>query len=221
MALASQPVGDIKRDFTPQALPHFDFGAELTVDIPAGINISVLGRYEVAGRPVTSSKTMEFITALAAAGGSMSRDGLHHRIYERDVSASTLPTLAYRARRLGIDVRYEPLGRRYVLGKPVTVDALKVLGLLKAGRPTDALVLYHGPCLPECDSPFALSLRQTLEDQLVRAVLDSGDQELVKAASRMIDHWELAEPTAAGDDPFSAVLSDSYLRSMGMSSGGR
>ncbi|MCC3776355.1 hypothetical protein [Streptomyces sp. UNOB3_S3] len=190
----------------------------MTVDIPARLRVSVLGRYEVAGRPVTSSKTMEFITALAVAGGSMSRDGLHHRIYERDVSASTLPTLAYRARKLGVDVRYDAPVRRYVLPGPVMVDALLVLGLLKAGRVRGALTLYHGPCLPECDSPFAVSLRQTLEDQLVRCVLDSGDQELIKAASRLIDRWELAEPTAAGDDPFSAVLSGSYLRSIGLAS---
>ncbi|WP_079176689.1 MULTISPECIES: hypothetical protein [Streptomyces] len=166
---------------------------------------------------MTGSKTIEFITALAAAGGAMSRDGLHHRIYERDVSTSTLPTLAYRARKLGIAVRYQTLGRRYVLDGPVAVDALTVLALVKARRPADALLLYQGPCLPDCDSPFAVSLRQTVEDRLVRAVLDSGDQELVRATSRLIDHWELAEPAATGDDPFSAVLSDSYLRSMGLS----
>lgn len=205
----------------PPALPHFDFGAQLRVTIPAGLQVCVLGRYEVDGRLVTSSKTMEFVTALAAAGGSMSRDGLHHRIYERDVSTSTLPTLAYRARKLGIVVRYEASARRYVLPEPVTVDALTVLALVKAGRPADALILYQGPCLPECDSPFAISLRHTIEDRLVRSVLDSGDQELIKVTSRMIDHWELAEPAATGDDPLSAVLSDSYLRSIGVSPVGK
>lgn len=203
----------------PAHPPHFDLDAQLSVNIPAGLRVSILGRCEVNGHRVTHSKAMEFITVLAAAGGSMSRDGLHHRIYERDISVSTLPTLAYRARRLGISVRYEALGRRYSLAESVTVDALEVLRLLKEGKAADALILYRGPCLPESDSPFVVSLRQTIEDKLVRAVLDSGDQELIKAASRMIDHWELAEPAAVGDDPFSAVLSDAYLRSMGLSFG--
>ncbi|UQA94460.1 hypothetical protein [Streptomyces halobius] len=220
MALAGH-VGCESEGFAPPEVPHFDFDAQLAADVPSGTKINVLGRFAVDGKPVASSKTMEFVTALASAGGSMSRDGLHHRIYERDVSASTLPTLAYRARKLGIDVRYETLGRRYVLTQSVSVDALMVLGLLKAGKPAEALILYQGPCLPECDSPFAVSLRQKLESQLVRSVLDSGDQDLIRAASRLIDHWELAEPAAAGDDPLSAVLSHSYLRSMGLSPAGQ
>lgn len=219
---SSRQVAYIEKVFSASpALPHFDFDAQLRVDLPAGSQISVLGRFEVDGRPVTSSRTMEFITALAAAGGSMSRDGLHHRMYERDVSASTLPTLAYRARKLGIAVHYVAPGRRYVLPEPVAVDALTALALVEAGRPADALLLYQGPCLPECDSPFAVSLRHKVEDRLVRAVLDSGDQELIRVTSRLIDHWELAEPAVTGDDPCSAVLSDSYLRSLGLPPAGR
>lgn len=194
----------------------FDLRARPVASISPVPQLNVLGRCSVNGKAVKSTKALEFIVALATSGGSMSKDGVLNRIYERDVCQSAIPTLAYRARKLGIEVDYEAADSRYVLRRPVRIDVLDVLTYAKAGRPRDALCLYGGRCLPGSDSPFADALRATVEGHVVRSVLDSGDEALISLASRMIDNYELAERAMANtDEPFAAVLSSSYYNAAG------
>jgi hypothetical protein len=202
----------------------FDSDSDLRLDsgVQAASRIRILGGCVIDGTSVKNTKTMEFVVALAVSGGSMSKSGLLNRIYEADVSQSTLPTLAYRVRKLGIDVGYDPRGCRYILKSPVIVDALTVIDLVKAGRPRDALRLYRGPCLPGSDSPFAGALRHIVEAHVVRSVLDSEDDELIVLASGLIDNWELAERAAANtQDPCAAILSCAYLHGAGLISAGQ
>lgn len=194
----------------------FDMRARPVVAISSPPQVNVLGRCSVNGKAVKSTKVLEFIVALAMSGGSMSKDGMLNRIYERDVCQSAIPTLAYRARKLGIEVDYEALGSRYTLRRKVSIDVLDVITYAKAGRPRDALCLYGGQCFPGSDGPFADALRATAEGYVVRAVLDSGDESLISMASRKIDNYELAERAMTNtDEPFAAVLSSSYYNAAG------
>lgn len=195
---------------------HFDLPAGLPEPPASTFRIRILGQCAVNGTPVRASTTLEFVVALATSGGAMSKDGLLNRMYERDVSDSTVPTLAYRARKLGLRIEYEAGSCRYRLGQRVSIDALDVIGLARAGRPRDALLLYGGRCLPGSESPFATALRAGVEREVVAAVLASGDATLISLASRLIDHYELAESAAANtDEPAAMILSASYLSAAG------
>ena len=174
--------------------------------------LCILGRTTVDGRPVKNVKPLELVAVLAVAGGTMSRDGVLNRLYECEASASTVPTLAYRARKLGLAIEYDAYGRRYRLARPVSLDALDVLRLARAGRPQEALCLYAGECLPTSTSPFALALRLELESALVRAILAVDDDDLVSMGCQLLDNQELAQAAMSRrGEPIATVLSHSFL----------
>jgi hypothetical protein len=181
-----------------------------------GPRIEILGTCSVDGIPVRTVRAIEFVTALAIAGGRMRREALRDRVYERDVADSTLPTLAYRARRLGLDVRYERDRRQFRLVATPEIDALVVLDLIGAGRIDEALGRYGGPCLPTSCSPLAEALRFSIESRLAAGVARTGDHALIERAARRIDCWSLAEHAMRGPDGAAAVLGRSYLQSSGL-----
>lgn len=181
--------------------------------------IGILGSCTINGRSVGCIKVVELVTALAVAGGRMHRTPLQRRLYEQDIAESTLPTLAYRARRLGIDVRFDRGGRQFRLYPVPEIDALHVFALVRSQKVAEALALYRGPCLPTSHSPIAEALRYSLESCLADAVIRSADRKLIRSAARRIETWSFAEHTLRGDDPISMVLGHSYLGGYGLLSG--
>ncbi len=177
------------------------------------MRIEIIGGCRVDGTPLGSVKPIELAVTLALAGGQMNRDSLRLRLYEQEIAESTLPTIAYRARRLGIDVGYEQDCQRFSLRSIPDIDVLHVYSLLEAHRITEALDLYHGPCLPTSSSPIAEALRHSLEARLTYEVVRTGDQELIRSASARIDECSLAEPAMRGDHLPAAVLGRAYLNS--------
>ena len=190
----------------------FDVAATAPPRADSIFSINVLGRTLVEGRPVRCIKPIEFIVALALAGGRMSRDAVLGRIYEYEACQSAVPTLSYRARKMGVQVDFDSMSQCYTLRTPVRVDALEVIKLARRKQARQALWLYGGPCLASSTSPLASALRLTVENEIVRAVLDSRDVELMSRASRYIDHSELAQHcTEVDSEPLAKVLGRSYL----------
>lgn len=194
----------------------FDIAAPAPLPTPP-IRINVLGPLLVQGQRVRSVKPLEFLVALALAGGRMARDALIGRIYEYEACPSAVPTLCYRARKLGVAIDFDSTSQCYELLSPVRIDVLEVLKLARRRQAREALWLYGGPCLASSSSPFATALRQTVENEVVKAVLHSGDDELASRACRYIDHSELAEHSSRlQDEPAATVLGRSYLSAINL-----
>lgn len=179
---------------------------------PGATTLRIMGMTRIDETPVRHTKPIEFVTALALAGGRMTRDALERRIYLSTSSDSAIPTLCYRARKLGIAVTFDPGSRLYTLATPVVIDALRILSLLQSGDIDSALDLWHGPCLPASDTPLANALRLNLERAVVDAVLGAEDPVLLRRAAVVVDSLELAEAAVRdGCDPLTAILSDSFV----------
>ena len=182
-----------------------------SVDNDTGVrSIRIMGDSQVDGAAVRSFRPLEFITALELAGGAMSKEGLERRLFADIASTSAVPTQCYRARRLGFEISYESVSRRYLLHSAVRIDALRIVRLLKAGDVRAALCLWSGQCLANSTSPLAASIRTQLESALVDSVVASDDNDVAQAAMRVTDSSLLASRCAVGvDDPFAQILSES------------
>jgi len=179
--------------------------------------VRLLGQPMIDIRAVRSTKPLELVAALLLAGGRYSRDGLIAGIYGGEASESALPTLAYRARLLGIPVVYESFSGYYSVEEPVSFDVMDVLRLTAAGRVADALCLYRGPFLPRSGSPFAATLRRQVDDCLASAALATKDDVVIECAARTVLHPLLAESARRSQpDVASRVLGSSYLRGIGV-----
>lgn len=189
---------------------------------PAALHVPevrLLGRPSVNGEAVRSTKPLELVAAIVLAGGRYSRDGLVSGIYGGEASDSALPTLAYRARLLGIPVEYDTFTGCYSVASAVSLDVIDVLRLASAGRVSDALCLYGGPFLPRSGSPFAATLRAEVDESIATAALATGDTAVIETASRTVLHPALAEAVRrCRPDIASSVLGASYLRGIGLAS---
>ncbi|WP_116246389.1 hypothetical protein [Nocardiopsis sp. FIRDI 009] len=174
--------------------------------------VQTLGCCRVDGAPVKHGRALELVAVLALSNGSAPRDWLLTSLFEGDPAPSSLPTLALRARKMGIDVRYDRDRAVYHLEGTVRCDVAEVLGLLEEGRLAEALTLYGGPFLSRSYSPFAVQTRDHVEQRIVRVAIDSGDIQLIEAADRLVKHPELGEELVRrGGDKVSAALSRSWL----------
>lgn len=201
------PAGGTNRSIAARSLPPPAVDATATATA-----IRIMGVLRIDEVAVRHTKPLEFVTALALAGGRMTRNALARRIYLSTSSDSAVPTLCYRARKLGIGIRFDPSSRVYSLTTPVVVDALRILDLLRVGDIASALDLWHGDCLPTSDTPLANALRRNLERAMVDAVLACDGPDLLRRAARALDSLELAEAASrAGGDPLTAILSDSFV----------
>src|SRR5690606_33321179 len=114
-------------------------------DAPARRRVDVLGGCRIDGVPVSSARAVELVVALAVSGGSAPRDWLLSVLFDADPAPSSLPTLALRARTLGLTVEYRPDRHSYALMTPVECDLAEFFKEMKSGDPRRALSLYHGP----------------------------------------------------------------------------
>ncbi|USY19927.1 hypothetical protein NE857_32680 [Nocardiopsis exhalans] len=174
--------------------------------------VQTLGGCRVDGVPVRYGRALELVAVLVLSHGTAPRDWLLSTLFEGDPAPSSLPTLALRARKLGLDVRYDRDRRFYHLEGRVRCDVAELLSRLEEGRLKEALELYRGPFLTKSHSPFAAQTRDHVDQRIVRAAIDSGDVALMEAADRIVKHPELSqELVRRGGDQISASLGRSWL----------
>ena len=99
--------------------------------------------------------------------------------------------------------------RPYRLTVPVVADHLEVLDHVHAGRLAAAVEAFAGQMLPESEAPMVREHALFLEEALRRAVIASGDPDLLFAlGGRLPWDLELHERTLtrlADDDPRAAI----------------
>ena len=87
--------------------------------------------------------------------------------------------------------------RPYRLGVEVKADFVQMLLCLREGDLLGAVKLYRGPLLPRSEAPEVIETRTLLEETLRRAVMKSGDFELIwYLAERLnsdLELWEAAQ----------------------------
>ena len=129
-----------------------------------------------------SRRHSEILLLLASAPRGLSGDELGVLLYEEDVTSSTLRAELNRLRSLlGDDLL---ASRPYRLAAEVTADWLAVEAHLAAGAVGAALRSYRGPLLPASTSPGVSRLRGSVEGQLRRALLASGEPDLMSTWTR-------------------------------------
>lgn len=174
--------------------------------------LETLGKARVGGSPTTSKRALELVTVICLSGGSAPRDWLTENLYEVPPAPSSLPTLALRARKLGIKVEYESDLSRYFLKTQVECDVTLLLSYLQKQRVADALSLYKGPFLTSSQSPFATQIRIFLENKIVRSTIATENPSLMIQADKVIKHPELSEALIRFlPDSVEASLSRSWL----------
>ncbi|WP_169813345.1 hypothetical protein [Nocardia vaccinii] len=154
-------------------------------------NITVLGNQSVDGHRSVSTRTLEFLLAIALAGGERRQSSLLRDLFSDCASKSAIPTLAYRARKLGIETEFIPVRGSYRVLTPMVIDAVELLAALRAGDVRTALWLYGGPCLANSRSPLAIETREMIDMRLIRAVLATGDRAFIEFAATKLDAVEL------------------------------
>ncbi|MDE3723095.1 hypothetical protein PWG71_17020 [Nocardiopsis sp. N85] len=179
------------------------------------VDVATLGRCTVDGASVVNRRAVELAALIALSNGCVHRDRVVVELFEAEPAPSSLPTLAMRARKAGVPVRYDKRRACYTLGEGVRFDVLDLLRLVREGRLDEALDRYTGPFLPTSHSPFAADTRADVEGAVVRAVLLRGDVGLMTRADRMIKHPELSEELIRrGADPATVSLSRSWLSAL-------
>lgn len=153
--------------------------------------VNVLGTQSVNGHEVVSTRTLEFILALALSGGECRKSALERDLFSDCSSKSAIPTLAYRARKMGIGTEFIPARASYRTTTEVVVDAVELLKALRRGDIRTALWLYGGPCLANSRSPLAVETRDLIDMRLVRALLATGDEALIGSAAVKLGRPEL------------------------------
>lgn len=180
------------------------------------MRVQTLGGIRVDGAPARSGRALELVAILALSGGVAPRDWLLENLFETPPSPSSLPTLAMRARRLGLDVAYDMDRCRYRLAGRVSCDVVEVLDLLREGCISDVLKVYHGPFIPRSHSPFAMGIRGELEKRMSDAAIRSSDSRVMIAVDRVVKHPELSMALLRSDsDPSTVSLSRSWLGTLG------
>jgi hypothetical protein len=132
------------------------------------------------GKPLpVTLRPAEILTALALHPGGLTAERLAQLLYGDDGNPTTVRGEILRLRGLiGADVLRT---RPYRLDAAVDTDFDAVRTALRAGHAADALRACSGPLLPRSDAPEIRELRDQLEVGLRRAVLDSGDIDLLAA----------------------------------------
>lgn len=129
-----------------------------------------------------SPRHSEILLLLASAPRGLSGDELAVLLYEDDSASSTLRAELNRLRNL---LGEELLASRpYRLAAGVTADWLAVEAQLVAGDLRSAMRAYRGPVLPRSTAPGVVRLRDNLENGLRRALLRSGEADLMSTWTR-------------------------------------
>ncbi|MFI5501656.1 transcriptional regulator [Nocardia asteroides] len=141
---------------------------------PAGMRLTCLGGGKLIrdGVPIRlRPRQLEILTLLALDDDGYSHERLHYAVYgDRAVGASTLKSeMSYLRRATGGDIT----NRVYRFTTALSCDAVDVLRALESGDLDTAVRLYHGPLLPDSDTPGISEWRDYLEVAMRNAVLAS------------------------------------------------
>lgn len=152
-------------------------------------------------------RQIEILAVLSLHPEGLSLDGLHTALYPdlRVKPATVKAELSHLRRALGDVIASRP----YRLTVPVAADHLAVLDHVGAGRLHQAVECFAGPLLPASEAPLLREHGRYLEEALRRAVVASGDPDLLFAlGSRLPFDVELHERTIRSlgpGDPRSAI----------------
>ncbi|MFB7876140.1 GAF domain-containing protein [Nocardia sp. NPDC056064] len=143
---------------------------------PAGMRLTCLGGGTLLrdGLPIRlRPRQLEILTLLALDDNGYTHERLHYAVYgDRAVGASTLKSeMSYLRRATGGDIT----NRVYRFTTPLSCDAVDVLHALESGDLTTAVRRYHGPLLPDSDTPGIRAWRDHLTVAMRNAVLSSPD----------------------------------------------
>ncbi|MDX2006712.1 MAG: helix-turn-helix domain-containing protein [Meiothermus sp.] len=134
-----------------------------------------VGGFKLELRP----RFVELLCVLALHPEGLTGEQLALAVWGEDSDPAVVKTELCRLR------NWVPLDSRpYRLGVEIKADFLQVLMCLREGDLAGALQLYRGPLLPRSEAPEVLETRILLEESLRRAVLRSGNSDLI---------WHLAE----------------------------
>ena len=153
----------------------------------AALRLRGLGRpdceVEVDGRAVRLSRRHgDLVAVLADTPEGVSADRLAAEVWDEDVQPSTTRAQVTRLRAiLGPDVL---VSRPYRLCLPVEADWLEVAAAVREGRLDAAVRAYRGPLLPASDAPGVARRRDSLQRDLVAALLACDDVDVLAAATR-------------------------------------
>lgn len=178
------------------------------------VKVSALGLpeavIEVGGRAQRLSRRhSEIIVGLGRYPDGCTADQLDVEVYPVGSGGSTLRVEIGRLRALlGEDVL---ASRPYRLVGELEFDWQAVQTHLVAGRVRDALTAYAGPLLPASEAPVVVELRETLESSLRRAVLRSGEADLMALWTKSrwgaadLEMWERQSTLLPFRSPLRAV----------------
>ncbi|CUR60671.1 putative transcriptional regulatory protein [metagenome] len=163
-----------------------------------------------------SPRHSEILLLLASAPRGLSGDELAVLLYEDDSPSSTLRAEFNRLRHLLGD---ELLASRpYRLAAGVTADWLAVEAHLAAGDLRAAMRAYSGPVLPRSTAPGVVRLRENLENSLRRALLRSGEADLMSTWTRSAwgtddyEMWSAQRDAVGTSSPMLALIDGQIAR---------
>ncbi|WP_119280007.1 hypothetical protein, partial [Calidithermus roseus] len=168
--------------------------------------LETLGKAQLQGYPNLRPRSLELLTLLLAHPEGITGEALAHELYS-EPNPQALKTELCRLRQQGFDIQNRP----YRLLTPIEADFLKLQEALQQNQLHPALALYQGPLLPRSQAPGVEALRNRIEEQLKRRVLDHPDPEpLYRLAQKLPDDlalWEaLLQRLPAQDPRYPAVL---------------
>jgi tetratricopeptide (TPR) repeat protein len=160
----------------------------------------------------------EILAVLAFHPDGLNGERLAVLLYGDGGNMSTLKANVSRMRK---DVPVS--SRPYRIELPFTADFVELDRALREGRVREALELYHGPLLPESESPFVVELRDYLEETLRQAALTFGDVEVLLSLARKLgddlELWEAASQKLSQNDPL-LPLAKAHVKRIQRSWGG-
>ncbi|WP_243454833.1 hypothetical protein [Meiothermus sp. CFH 77666] len=183
--------------FLPAELPS------LTLTTPY---LQALGKAQLQGFPNLRPRSLELLTLLLAHPEGITGEALAQELYP-EPNPMALKTEICRLRQQGFEIQSRP----YRLLTPIEADFLRLQEALQQNQLYPALALYQGPLLPKSQAPGLEVLRNRIEEQLKRRVLDHPDPEpLYRLAQKLPDDltlWEaLLQRLPAQDPRYPAVL---------------
>jgi hypothetical protein len=196
--------------------PSKAFGApefELWTPSPV-LSLHGLGRPEcvasLGGRSHRlSPRHSEILVVLVDHPEGLTAEQLEIEVYPADVHSSTMRAEMARLRAiLGPDVLQS---RPYRLMVGTDCDWTTVAAHVAAGRVRDALKAYHGPLLPQSESPAIARRREILQAQVRAAVWSSGHPDLLVAWTRSrwgaddLEMWQQQARTLPATSPLKAA----------------
>ena len=131
----------------------------------------------------------ELLAVLAMHPNGLTAEELGEKVYGEGFNISSLKAAVSRLRGF-IKISSRP----YALPCPVHADFLLIERHIAGNRVREALAQYAGPLLAASQAPEVVDWREHLEEVLRRAVLRSGDVDMLLQLSRVLDNdLELVE----------------------------